>query len=139
METCKLNKCPLNRVVTVHEIGFTDSGYMDSDRNYYNTPTYFVEREPRKRDFTVHAIKEIGNFTAAIFKFRTVEKSGLLGWLGECELKMDKTGEVSGGWVRLDDGSKVFVSETADQLKKIIEDDEQAEQASSDVEPKGAK
>ena len=119
MKVCDIVKCSLDRIVTVHEIGFPDSGWYDSD--FYSTSTYFVKREPRERLLALHAIKEIGNFTIPTLQFKRVKKPGFWGWLGDHRLEEEKTGEVSGGWLRLDNGHVVYVSEPAEALKNLIE------------------
>ena len=118
---CAAN-CPLNRVVTVHEIGFAYRGYDDPEAiEYYSTPLYFCSRKPTARHIVVHSIQEIDSFNIPTLDIKKVKKPGWRGFLGCCEVKWTKTGEVTGGWIRLDNGQTIYVQENLEELKNLIE------------------
>lgn len=119
---CAAN-CPLNRVVTVHEIGYErHSVYIEESIDLIETTPHLVKyKEPKERDFLLHSFKEIGSFALPVFKFNKVKKRGFFGWLGEAELHWEKKEDVVGGWIRLDNGETIWVSETFEELKSLIE------------------
>ena len=122
MKTCDLIKCPLNRVVTVHEIGYAEKNFYDSGAiEIYETPPYFVPQYPRVRNFAVHAFKEIDGFCLPTMKFEKVRRPGWKSFVLSDIFKWTKTGEVSGGWIRLDNGQTIYVQETLEELKNLIE------------------
>lgn len=119
MKVCDLTKCPLNRVVTVHEIGYAEKNFYDDD--IHETPPYFVPQYPRVRHFAVHACKEIDGFCLPTMKFEKVRKPGWRGLVLSDDFKWTQTGEVTGGWIRLDNGWTIYVKETLEELKNLIE------------------
>lgn len=124
-QVCAAN-CPLNRVVTVHEIGYRDHAYYyDEAIEVCQVPWHLVEfKNIRKHHFALHAIKEIGGFDLPVFEFKKVRKPGIWGWLGCSTVEWKTVKEVSGGWIRLYNGEWVFVSETYEELKELIEGSE---------------
>ena len=125
---CAAN-CPLNRVVTVHEIGYNSHHfYRVASLDLRDTPPHLVKYQcPQERSFTMQSFREIGSFALPVFEFKEVKKRGFLGWLGECVLHWEKKDFVQGGWIRLDNGETIWVSETYDELKKIIEGEKKDE------------
>lgn len=119
---CAAN-CPLNRVVTVHEIGYErHSVYIEESIDLIKTTPHLVkDGDLRERHFALHSFKEIGSFALPVFKFKKVKKQGFRGWLGEVELHWEKMEDVVGGWIRLDNGETIYVSETYEELKSLIE------------------
>ena len=120
-QVCAAN-CPLNRVITVHDIGFADYGYDDPEAiEYYSTPLYFCRRKPTARHIVAHSIQEIASFHIPTLDFKKVKKPGWSGFWGLCEVKWTKTGEVTGGWIKFVNGDTIYVSETLEELKSLIE------------------
>lgn len=118
---CAAN-CPLNMVITVHDIGFADRGYDDPEAiEYYSTPLYFRRRKPTARHIVAHSIQEIDSFNIPTLDIKKVKKPGWRGFLGLCEVKWAKTGEVTGGWIKFVNGETIYVSETLEELKTLIE------------------
>lgn len=124
---CAAN-CPLNRVITVHEIGGKSSLYIDDNGALYEAPSHFEKYEKeRTHHFLLHAIKEIGPCDLPVLEFRKIRRPGFLGWLGESAVECKKIKEVSGAWITTSDGEKILVSETVEELKKLIEDTNEEE------------
>ena len=118
---CAAN-CPLNRVITVHDIGFANRGYDDPEAiEYYSTPLYFCRRKPTARHIVAHSIQEIASFNIPTLDIKKVKKPGWRGFLGLCEVKWTKTGEVTGGLLEFVNGDTLCVSETLEELKSLIE------------------
>lgn len=125
---CAAN-CPLNRVITVHDIGFADRGYDDYEAiEYYSTPLYFCSRLPTAHHIVAHSIQEIDSFNIPTLDIKKVKKPGWRGFLGQCEVKWTKTGEVTGGWIKFVNGETIYVSETLEELKSLIEGTKKEEQ-----------
>ena len=120
---------PLNRFVTVHQIGYRDHAYYDAEAiEDYQVPWHLVEfKNIAKRHLAIHAIKEIGGFDLPVFKFEKVRKPGFLGLLGCSTVSYSKEKEVSGGWIRLYDGEFLCLAETYEELKSLIEGEKKEE------------
>ena len=126
-QVCAANS-PFNRVITVHDIGFAYRGYDDPAAiEYYSTPLYFCRRKPTARHIVVHSIQEIASFNIPTLDIKKVKKPGWRGFLGCCEAKWTKTGEVTGGWIKFVHGETIYVSETLEELKSLIGGTKKAE------------
>lgn len=87
---CATN-CPLNRVVTVHEIGCIEYEYRNSHFDSFAVPYHLVEfKYMRTHHFALHAIKEIGRFDLPVFEFKEKKSPGISGWLGSTTVKWTK-------------------------------------------------
>ena len=127
-QVCAAN-CPLNRVITVHEIGEKTSLYQANNGEFYGVPSHFGKYEKeRTHHFLLHAIKEIGPFDLPVFEFKEKKNPGFSGWLGGSTVEYKKVKDVSGGWIRLDDDETIYVSESFEELKKLIEGTKKEEQ-----------
>lgn len=69
----------------------------------------------------VHSILEIASFNIPTLDIKKVKKPGWRGFLGLCEVKWTKTGEVTGGLIKFVNGDTICVSETSEELKSLIE------------------
>ena len=124
METIKVDGRPSN-VITVHEIGEAEYGLFDSFNIEWHREfgQHFVPYdEPRERDFVVSGILEIGSFNLPVLKFEYTYRKSLL-IFKEGVWTSSKIGERSGGIVRLVDGNLVFVSESREELRKLIREE----------------
>lgn len=128
-QVCAAN-CPLNRVVTVHQIGYRDNTYYDDEAiETYQVPWHLVEfKNIRTHHFALHAIKEIGGFDLPVFNFKKVREPGFWGRFGCSTMTYSKVKEVSGGWIRLYNGEFLCLSETYEELKELIEGGKKEEQ-----------
>ena len=121
LSVCAAN-CPLNRVITVHEIGHREHKYWNSHLDSFVGPLHLVEYKiVQCRHFPLHAIKEIGGFYLPVFEFKEKKNPGFSGWLGGSTVEYKKVKDVSGGWIRIDDDELICVSETYEELKSFIE------------------
>lgn len=78
-QVCAAN-CPLNRVITVHEIGHREHKYWNSNLDSFVVPWHLVEyKNVRCHHFLLHAIKEIGWFDLPVFEFKEKKNPGFSG------------------------------------------------------------
>lgn len=122
MDNCQYCRYCCRRIITVHEIGFMEIGYLTPDRmNYVMCPRHFIRfAEPRKRELMLSAIKEIGNFDLPIYNFHRRSKRK---WIifNYDEWTWKKTDSARGCVITMLDGSTVFTKEMEYEVKSMIE------------------
>lgn len=116
-----MTKIIKQKVIDVFEIGYVENRHYDAESiDIIDFNSHFVRFNHDVRRYIVStAIAEIGEFELPITRINYIRAKH---WYQSDDVEVETIGRCSGSWIKLMDGTKIYVRNTLDELKKMIEE-----------------